>query len=117
MELSEGQAAPDFAMLNDKGESLSLSDLKGSKVVLYFYPRDDTPGCTKEANGFRDLQTEFARKNTTIIGVSKDSVASHQKFKTKYDLNFTLASDEDSTTCDDYAVWKETPDWRYNNRD
>lgn len=107
MSLLEGQTAPNFTMLNDKGESLSLSDLKGSNIVLYFYPRDDTPGCTKEANGFRDLQTEFARKNTIIIGVSKDSVASHQKFKTKYDLNFTLASDEDSTTCEDYGVWKE----------
>jgi thioredoxin-dependent peroxiredoxin len=109
--IEEGQVAPDFTMLNDRGESLSLSDLKGSNIVLYFYPRDDTPGCTKEANGFRELQTEFARLNTQIIGVSKDSVASHKKFKTKYDLNFTLASDEDSTTCEDYGVWKEKSMW------
>ena len=102
-----GKKAPDFSMTTDGGGSVSLADLKGKKVVLYFYPKDDTPGCTKEACAFRDAMPDFSGIDAEIIGVSKDPVAKHDKFKAKYDLPFTLASDEESDVCEQYGVWVE----------
>ncbi|WP_193179375.1 thioredoxin-dependent thiol peroxidase [Nisaea sediminum] len=102
-----GDKAPDFNMATDGGGTVSLADLKGKKVVLYFYPKDDTPGCTKEACAFRDAMPDFSGVDAEIIGVSKDSAAKHDKFKAKYDLPFTLASDEDSDVCERYGVWVE----------
>ena len=102
-----GAPAPDFTMPTDGGGSVSLSDLKGRKVVLYFYPKDDTPGCTKEACGFRDALPDFSTAEAAVIGVSKDSVARHDKFKAKYDLPFTLASDTDGKACEAYGTWVE----------
>jgi peroxiredoxin Q/BCP len=106
-ELKAGDKAPSFSLLDDVGAKVSLNDLKGKKVVLYFYPKDDTSGCTKEACSFRDSVKVFEKHNTVIIGVSKDSVASHQKFKKKYDLPFTLLSDESTEMLSKYGVWKE----------
>jgi len=106
-ELKAGDKAPAFSLLSDTGEKVSLKDLKGKKVVLYFYPKDDTSGCTKEACSFRDNIKVFNKSNTVIIGVSKDSIASHQKFKKKYELPFTLLSDESTEMLSDYGVWKE----------
>jgi peroxiredoxin Q/BCP len=105
--LKEGQRAPDFKLKNDKNEDVKLADFKGQHVVLYFYPKDDTSGCTAEACGFRDLQSEFKKLNAVILGVSPDSVASHQKFKSKYNLPFPLLSDESKETLQKYDVWKE----------
>jgi len=102
-----GQKAPDFTVLNDKGEKVRLSDLKGKKVVLYFYPKDDTPGCTTEACAFRDGIDEIKKKGATVIGVSTDSVESHQKFKKKFDLNFPLLADTDKKLVEVYGTWKE----------
>ena len=102
-----GKKAPDFTLPTDGGGTVSLKDLKGQKVVLYFYPKDDTPGCTKEACGFRDALPDFTKGDAVIIGVSKDSVARHDKFKGKYDLPFTLAADEDGTVCAAYGTWIE----------
>ncbi|MEO9902389.1 thioredoxin-dependent thiol peroxidase [Nisaea sp.] len=102
-----GEKAPDFNMATDGGGSVSLKDLKGKKVVLYFYPKDDTPGCTKEACAFRDAMPDFSGIDAEIIGVSKDPVAKHDKFKTKYDLPFMLASDEESDVCERFGVWVE----------
>ena len=102
-----GDKAPDFSAATDGGGTLGLKDLKGRKVVLYFYPKDDTPGCTKEACGFRDALPDFSAAEAAVIGVSKDSVARHDKFKAKYDLPFTLASDVDSTDCEAYGTWVE----------
>ncbi|MFQ5974523.1 MAG: peroxiredoxin, partial [Alphaproteobacteria bacterium] len=93
MSLSEGEPAPDFTMPTDGGGRISLSDLKGSPFVLYFYPKDDTPGCTTEACAFRDHMSAFSKLGAKIIGVSRDSVNSHDKFKAKYELPFMLASD------------------------
>lgn len=107
MAVQEGDAAPDFTMPTDGGGSVSLSDLKGKPVILYFYPKDDTPGCTKQACGFRDALPDFSAADATIIGVSKDKVAKHDKFKAKYELNFTLASDEDCAVCEAYGSWVE----------
>ncbi len=106
-EVTEGVKAPDFKAATDGGGSLKLSSLKGKHVVLYFYPKDDTPGCTKESCGFAETHGEFTGKGAEIVGVSKDSVARHDKFKSKYDLPFTLVSDEDGAICDAYGVWKE----------
>lgn len=105
--LKEGQAAPEFKVKNDLGEEVSLSDFRGKNVVLYFYPKDNTSGCTKEACGFRDLQSEFAKYNAVILGVSPDSVKSHQNFKNKYELPFPLLSDENKGLVQKYDVWKE----------
>lgn len=105
--LKEGQPAPDFKTKNDKGEEVSLSDFRGKNIVLYFYPKDNTSGCTKEACGFRDLQSEFAKHNAVILGVSPDSVKSHQNFKNKYELSFPLLSDENKDLVQKYDVWKE----------
>jgi len=107
MSVEIGKPAPDFAMPTDGGGTVRLSDLKGRKVVLYFYPKDDTPGCTKEACGFRDAMPDFSKLDAEIVGVSKDSVAKHGKFKAKYELPFTLASDEDGKVCEAYGVWVE----------
>jgi peroxiredoxin Q/BCP len=98
-------------LISDEGKKVSLKpgdkDLKGKKVILYFYPKDDTSGCTAEACSFRDNIKVIDKKNTVVIGVSKDNTKSHQKFKTKYDLPFTLLSDENFEMLNDYGVWKE----------
>lgn len=105
--LKVGDKAPEFKLVADSGENISLKDLKGKKVILYFYPKDMTSGCTKEACDFRDNIKKFGKKNTIIIGVSADSTSSHQKFKDKYNLPFTLLSDETKSMLKDYNVWKE----------
>ncbi|MEC4594334.1 thioredoxin-dependent thiol peroxidase [Nitrospirillum amazonense] len=107
MAVEVGTPAPDFTMPTDGGGSVTLSSLKGRPVVLYFYPKDDTSGCTAEACGFGESLPHFEKVDATIIGVSKDSVASHDKFKKKYNLRFTLASDADSDVCERYGVWVE----------
>jgi thioredoxin-dependent peroxiredoxin len=107
MSVEEGKKAPDFSATTDGGKTLKLSDLRGKAVILYFYPKDDTPGCTKEACGFRDSLPNFGKAKATVIGVSKDSVAKHDKFKAKYDLNFPLVSDEDGKICEKYGTWIE----------
>tara|TARA_R110001592_G_scaffold20926_22_gene84854 strand:+ start:11222 stop:11683 length:462 start_codon:yes stop_codon:yes gene_type:complete len=106
-DLQIGDSAPDFTLPTDGGGEVALSKLLGQRVVIYFYPKDDTPGCTKESCGFRDALPDFESLNTQIIGISKCSVAKHDKFKTKYDLNFPLASDEHGAVCESYGVWKE----------
>ncbi len=105
--LNTGDKAPDFSLVSDEGKNISLKDLKGKKVILYFYPKDDTSGCTKEACSFRDNIKLIEKKNAVIIGVSKDNTKSHQKFKKKYDLPFTLLSDENLEMLKKYDVWKE----------
>lgn len=105
--LETGQPAPDFTLPTDNNGSITLSALRGQKIVLYFYPKDNTPGCTTQACDLRDNIADFNDVNVTIIGISKDSAASHTKFKAKYNLNFALASDENGTTCEDYGVWVE----------
>ena len=106
MTVDAGDTAPDFTLPTDGGGSLALADLKGSNVVLYFYPKDMTPGCTTEAQDFRDRAAEFFKANTVIVGASKDSPARHDKFKAKHDLNFALVSDEDGALCEAYGVWR-----------
>lgn len=105
--LEIGEKAPNFTLPRDGGGDISLSDFAGKSVVLYFYPKDDTPGCTKEAIGFTADLPEFKAANTVIIGVSKDSVTKHDKFIAKHDLGVILVSDENGTTCEDYGVWVE----------
>ncbi|MYG51149.1 MAG: thioredoxin-dependent thiol peroxidase [Rhodospirillaceae bacterium] len=105
MPLAEGDRAPDFTMPTDGGGAVSLAGMKGGQVVLYFYPKDDTPGCTKEAGAFRDALPDFSAADARIVGVSKDSAAKHDRFKAKYDLPFTLASDTDGSVCEAYGVW------------
>lgn len=105
--LKVGDKAPDFSLPADDGSVISLKDLKGKKVILYFYPKDDTSGCTAEACDFRDNIKTFKKKDVVVIGVSKDSVKSHAKFKKKFDLNFPLLSDESLSMLQDYGVWKE----------
>ena len=107
MTLAVGDKAPDFTLPTDGGGSVTLSSLKGEQVIVYFYPKDDTTGCTAQACGFRDAEANFKGAKTKVIGISKDSVASHDKFKKKYELPFTLASDKDGHVCEDYGVWKE----------
>jgi thioredoxin-dependent peroxiredoxin len=107
MSLKVGAEAPDFTLPTDGGGKVSLKDLKGKKLVLYFYPKDDTPGCTTEACGFRDALPDFSKVKAAIVGVSKDSAASHEKFKTKFKLPFPLASDEDGKVCEAYDTWVE----------
>ncbi len=102
-----GDKAPDFNAPTDGGGTLKLSSLKGSAVVLYFYPKDDTPGCTKEAIGFTGAVWDFEKAGATIVGVSKDSAQKHDKFKAKHDLKITLVSDEDGDICQSYGVWVE----------
>jgi peroxiredoxin len=105
MTLAVGASAPDFDLPTDGGGQARLSDYKGRKLVLYFYPKDDTTGCTNEANGFSELAGEFAKVGTTVIGVSKDTVKSHDKFKVKYGLEFTLASDVEGKAVEAYGAW------------
>ena len=107
MTLSVGDEAPGFEVNIDGDGKFSLEGAKGSNVILYFYPKDDTPGCTKEACGFRDAFPDFSALNATIVGVSKDTVAKHDKFKSKYGLPFQLASDEDGSLCEAYGTWVE----------
>lgn len=107
MTLSVGDAAPDFTLPTDGGGSLTLSDLRGKPVVLYFYPKDDTPGCTTEACDFRDAAPDFSGVDAVVIGISKDSVARHDKFKAKHGLTFPLASDAEGDVCERFGVWKE----------
>ena len=105
--IKPGQPAPDFALPGDDGQPVSLSARKGRKVVLYFYPKDDTSGCTREAMDFNGLREAFAACETDIIGISADSVASHAKFRKKHDLAFPLLADEEHTALDAYGVWVE----------
>ena len=102
-----GDTAPDINLPRDGGEIVKLSDFAGKKVVLYFYPKDDTPGCTKEAIGFTDAVEAFAAKDTVILGVSKDSVKKHDKFIAKHELKIALLSDEDGDVCERYGTWVE----------
>lgn len=106
-ELKTGHKAPDFTLPTDGSGTVTLSDFKGQPVVVYFYPKDDTSGCTKEACDFRDNLSAFKRLKMQVIGISKDSVKKHDKFKEKYKLNFPLASDEEGKVCDKYGVWVE----------
>ena len=105
--LQEGKKAPAFALPNQHGKKVQLKDFAGKKVVLYFYPRDNTPGCTTEALGFRDAQKKLASLNTTVLGVSKDSAASHCKFIDKQGLNFDLLTDEAGEVLEKYGAWGE----------
>jgi peroxiredoxin Q/BCP len=105
--IETGKPAPDFTLTDQNGKKVTLSKLKGSPVVLYFYPRDDTPGCTKEACGFRDAFADYEGAGATILGVSPDSSESHAKFAKKFELPFALLADTDHKTCEVYGVWKE----------
>ena len=105
--IEEGTPAPDFALRSDTGETIRLSELRGRPVVLYFYPKDDTTGCTTQACGIRDAYAEFERAGAVVLGVSPDDEASHVKFKDKYDLPFTLLVDADHEVADLYGVWGE----------
>lgn len=105
--LEAGMKAPKFALPDQNGKVHTLEEYKGKKVILYFYPRDNTPGCTKQACGFGELYPEFSEKGAVVLGVSKDSVASHKKFEEKYGLPFTLLSDTELTCIQAYDVWKE----------
>lgn len=105
--LKEGMKAPDFKLPADDGTILSLKDYRGQKLVLYFYPKDDTPGCTTEACAFNDGLQAFKKLNAAVLGVSKDSTVKHRKFREKYSLNFPLLSDEDGTMLARYGVWVE----------
>ncbi len=107
MALEIGSAAPDFDLLTDGGGRFRLSDHKGKRVIVYFYPKDDTSGCTKEAQEFTALAAEFSAKGVTVVGVSPDSPKSHDKFRAKYELAITLASDEDTAVANSYGVWVE----------
>lgn len=105
--LPVGTKAPEFSLPNQDGEIISLSDFKGQKVILYFYPKDMTSGCSKQACAFGELYPQFREKGAVVIGVSKDSVSSHKKFEEKYGLPFTLLSDTEKTVIQSYDVWKE----------
>ncbi len=107
VELKVGDAAPDFDLPTDGGGRVSLADLKGKALVLYFYPKDDTAGCTAEAKAFAEAAGDLARAGAVVVGVSKDSVQRHDKFKTKYALNFPLGSDADGTVTEAYGAWVE----------
>ena len=105
--VEEGKPAPDFELQSDSGETVKLSELRGKQVVLYFYPKDDTPGCTAQACGIRDVYGEFERAGAVVLGVSPDDERSHVKFKEKYGLPFTLLADEGHKLADEYGVWAE----------
>jgi thioredoxin-dependent peroxiredoxin len=105
LKLREGDIAPEFTALTNGGGTISLAELKGKNVILYFYPKDDTSGCTKEACGFRDEFAEFKKRGVVVLGVSTDSVKSHDKFVKKYKLPFTLLADEDKKIVKAYSVW------------
>lgn len=106
-QLKEGDKAPSFTLLSDKNEKVSLKDYLGKTVVLYFYPKDLTPGCTTQACDFRDQSSLFKKREIAVLGVSKDSVELHQKFKKTHDLNFPLLSDPEGEVCTAYGVWRE----------
>jgi peroxiredoxin Q/BCP len=106
-ELKVGDAAPDFEAVSDSGEKIKLSDLRGKRVVLYFYPKDNTTGCTQQACAFRDSYPEVEAKNAVVLGVSPDSAKSHTSFKTKFDLPFPLLVDSDHAIAEKYDVWRE----------
>lgn len=105
--LSPGDKAPQFTLPSDDGSKISLKDFKGKTVILYFYPKDMTPGCTTEACDFRDASADLKKKKTVVLGVSRDSVDRHGKFKEKHELNFPLLADIDGKVCAAYGVWKE----------
>ena len=105
--VEEGKPAPDFALASDSGERVKLSELRGQPVVLYFYPKDDTPGCTTQACGIRDAYSDFRERGAVVLGVSPDDEASHVQFKEKYSLPFTLLADPDHQVAEEYGVWKE----------
>jgi peroxiredoxin Q/BCP len=105
--VDEGAPAPDFELRSDEGATVKLSALRGKPVVLYFYPKDDTPGCTTEACEFRDAYDRFRKQGVEILGVSPDTEASHRKFKSKYELPFTLLADPEHEVAEAYGVWKE----------
>jgi thioredoxin-dependent peroxiredoxin len=105
--IDEGTEAPDFRLTSDEGSTVRLSDLRGKPVVLYFYPKDDTPGCTKQACGLRDSYDAFRERGAAVLGVSPDDESSHQRFKTQYGLPFTLLADPDHEVADRYGVWVE----------
>jgi peroxiredoxin Q/BCP len=105
--VEEGKTAPDFELTSDAGERVKLSDLRGKPVVLYFYPKDDTSGCTTQACGIRDAYAEFQQRGAVVLGVSPDNEASHLKFRDKYSLPFTLLADPDHDVAEDYGVWVE----------
>ena len=105
--LAVGDKAPDFTLERDGAETIRLKDFKGQNLVLYFYPKDDTPGCTKEAIAFTQAKAAFDRAGTAVVGVSKDSLVAHDKFKAKHGLKVTLGSDPEGTACEDYGVWVE----------
>ena len=107
MKLTAGDVAPDFSLPSSSGQKVSLNSLKGQKVVIFFYPKDDTPGCTIEACEFRDRSKEISDKGTKIFGVSPDNLESHDKFINKFDLNFELLADEDNTVSTNYGAWGE----------
>lgn len=107
MSLDPGMTAPDFSLPGNGGETISLSDYRGKKVVLYFYPKDDTPGCTTEAKDFTALADEFAAAGAVVIGMSKDTAKKHDKFIDKHELKVQLASDEEGKVIEDYGVWVE----------
>jgi len=105
--IEEGSKAPDFTLPTHDGTKLKLSSLRGAPVVLYFYPKDDTPGCTREACGFRDAKAKFAKHKAVVLGVSPDSPTSHEKFRAKYKLPFTLLADEGHKVAEKYGAWRE----------
>jgi peroxiredoxin Q/BCP len=105
--IEEGKPAPDFALQSDTGETVRLSDFRGRSVVLYFYPKDDTPGCTTEASEFRDTYDAYRQRGIEVLGVSPDDVSSHQKFKSKYALPFPLLADPDHAVAEQYGAWGE----------
>jgi peroxiredoxin Q/BCP len=105
--IQEGQKAPDFTLKDEQGNDVSLSHFRGKKVVVYFYPKDDTPGCTKEACGFRDVYDRILEKGAVVVGISADSTTSHQKFKEKYDLPFYLLADPEKHAIQAFGAWGE----------
>lgn len=105
--IEEGKKAPDFELKNDQGDKVKLSNLHGKPVVVYFYPKDDTPGCTKEACAFRDRRGELQSLGAEVLGISPDDVASHVKFRDKFELNFPLLADEGHKVADKYGAWRE----------
>ena len=109
--VEEGKPAPDFELTSDAGETVRLSSFRGKPVVLYFYPRDDTPGCTTQACGIRDSWSAFEASGAVVLGVSPDAEESHVDFKTKFSLPFTLLADPDHTVCETYDVWVDAPDF------
>jgi thioredoxin-dependent peroxiredoxin len=105
--IQEGKKAPAFTLISDEGKKVSLKDFKGQCVVLYFYPKDNTPGCTQESCDFRDSFARFKKAGAAVLGISKDSVQSHEKFKAKHDFPFSLLSDSEGKVCESYGVWQE----------